>query len=118
MEWLWIAALAWAVLAIPLALLIGRYLVRSDELAAARDGRVDRAEPPGQEKPATTSSLDRLLPAAPSHRRRSTPSALLTRAVHPTGREKRASGSASANGITNPPPRSQRRRRPTPHWPG
>ncbi len=37
MDWIWIAALAWAAVSLPLALVTGRYLRRSDERDAARD---------------------------------------------------------------------------------
>lgn len=37
MDWIWIAALVWAAVSLPLALVTGRYLRRSDERDAARD---------------------------------------------------------------------------------
>ncbi len=118
MEWLWIAALAWVVLAIPLALVTGRYLVRADERRARLIRPTEAAPHHPADGPAPNSPPD---PARPVATRRSRPLAsarLIARSVHPKGRERRASEPEPEpeESTTRPPSGSQRRRWTTPHW--
>jgi hypothetical protein len=83
MDWVWIAALAWVVVAIPLALLVGRYLLRSDELEVGSrqlpDSVTQRRSDERDERSA--SRRTRSDPERPPSRR-STPHPAAIRSVH------------------------------------
>jgi len=115
MDWLWIAALAWILLAVPLALVTGRYLTRADERNAQLYSRSESARETPTDEPGPDSARDMPQPA-PRRRRELTSALLIVRSFHVRGRDRPAPEPDPENGTARLPGTSRRRSRTTPHW--